>query len=94
MAYTLGLLRRTDTISGSGLLGRCGRLKHKLFQRLTEDVGLAKLDKHFAAVLVLMKYAPNWKIFIGRLDHEFPQWGDNLMLPFPDDYTPPPELAE
>jgi len=67
-----------------------GRLKHKLFQRLTEDVGLAKLDKHFAAVLMLMKYAPNWKVFMERLDHEFPQWGDNLMLPFPDDYTPPP----
>src|SRR6202000_1556173 len=55
---------------------------------------LAKLDKHFAAVLMLMKYAPNWKVFMDRLDHEFPQWGDNLMLPFPDDYTPPPESAE
>ncbi|HEV2485103.1 MAG TPA: P63C domain-containing protein [Terracidiphilus sp.] len=70
-----------------------GRLKHKLFQRLTEDIGLAKLDKHFAAVLMLMKYSPNWKVFMDRLDHEFPQWGDNLMLPFPDDYTPPPELT-
>jgi len=48
----------------------------------------------FAAVLMLMKYAPNWKVFMDRLDHEFPQWGDNLMLPFPDDYTPPSEWAE
>jgi len=54
---------------------------------------LAKLDKHFAAVLMLMKYAPNWKVFMDRLDHEFPQWGDNLMLPFPDDYTPPDETT-
>jgi P63C domain len=67
-----------------------GRLKHKLFQRLTDDIGLPKLNEHFAAVLMLMKYAPNWKIFMDRLDHEFPQWGDNLLLPFPDDYTPPP----
>lgn len=24
-----------------------------------------------------------------RLDSEFPQWGKQMMLPFPDDYTPP-----
>jgi hypothetical protein len=24
-----------------------------------------------------------------RLDREFPQWGSNFMLPFPDDYNPP-----
>ncbi len=66
-----------------------GRLKHKLFQRLTEDVGHPKLREHLAAVIMLMKYSPDWKVFMERLDHEFPQWGDNLLLPFPDDYTPP-----
>jgi hypothetical protein len=24
-----------------------------------------------------------------RLDMEFPQWGKNYLLPFPDDYAPP-----
>jgi P63C domain len=66
-----------------------GKLKNKLFQRLTDDVGIPKLEKHFAAVLMLMKYSHNWKVFMERIDHEFPQWGDNLLLPFPDDYTPP-----
>ncbi len=65
-----------------------GRLKHKLFQRLTEEIGIPKLERHFAAVLMLMKYSPDWKVFIERLDREFPQWGDTLMLPFPEDYAP------
>jgi hypothetical protein len=38
---------------------------------------------------MLMKYSPNWQVFMDRLDREFPQWGSNLMLPFPDDYKPP-----
>jgi hypothetical protein len=28
-------------------------------------------------------------LFMGRLDKEFPQWGSNFMLPFPDQYNPP-----
>jgi hypothetical protein len=27
-------------------------------------------------------------LWIG-FDREFPQWGGNFMLPFPDDYNPP-----
>lgn len=66
-----------------------GRLKHKLFQRLTEDIGHPKLREHLAAVVMLMKYSPNWQIFMERLDKELPQWGDSWMLPFPDNYPPP-----
>lgn len=66
-----------------------GDYKNKLFQRLTEDVGHPKLREHLAAVLMLMKYSPNWHVFMDRLDKEFPQWGSNYMLPFPDDYKPP-----
>lgn len=68
----------------------CGRLKHKLFQLLTEDYGDPRLREHLIAVLMLMKYSRDWSVFMNRLDREFPQWGDTLMLPFPDDYTPPP----
>jgi hypothetical protein len=66
-----------------------GRLKHKLFQHLTDDVGHPKLREHLAGVIMLMKYAPNWRVFMERLDREYPQWGENLMLPFPDDYAGP-----
>jgi len=66
-----------------------GDFKNKLFQRLTDDIGHPKLREHLAAVLMLMKYSPNWLVFMDRLDREFPQWGGNLMLPFPDDYKPP-----
>ena len=67
-----------------------GDYKHKLFQRLTDELGHPKLREHLAAVVMLMKYAPNWQIFMERLDKEFPQWGSNLMLPFPEDEVPPP----
>lgn len=66
-----------------------GRLKHKLFQRLTDEVGNPKLLAHIAGVVMLMKYSPDWKVFMERLDKEYPQWGKTLMLPFPEDYTPP-----
>ena len=45
---------------------------------------------YLVGVLMLMKYSPDWRIFMYRLDQEYPQWGKAMMLPFPDDYTPPP----
>lgn len=66
-----------------------GRLKHKLFQRLTDDIGHPKLREHLAGVLMLMKYSPNWEVFMARLDKEYQQWGKTQMLPFPEDYEPP-----
>jgi hypothetical protein len=66
-----------------------GGHKNKLFQRLTEDVGHPKLREHLAAVVMLMKYSPDWRVFMDRLDREFPQWGKNFLLPFPEDYAPP-----
>jgi P63C domain-containing protein len=68
-----------------------GHHKNKLFQRLTEDVGHPKLREHLSAVVMLMKYSPNWQVFMDRLDREFPQWGKTYLLPFPDDYAPPEE---
>jgi hypothetical protein len=51
-----------------------------------------KLREHVASVVMLMKYSPNWKVFMERRDREFPQWGTNFLLPFPDDYTPPDDV--
>ena len=63
-----------------------GRLKQKLSQRLTEEIGHPELRRHMEGVVMLMKYSPDWKVFMDRLDHEYPQWGSTMMLPFPDDY--------
>lgn len=70
-----------------------GRTKHRYFQRLTEDVGHPKLREHLTGVIMLAKYAPDWIVFMDRLDHEYPQWGKTRMLPFPDDYSPPETAA-
>lgn len=72
---------------------RVGRLKNKLFQWLTDDLGHPKLREHLAAVVMLMKYSPDWTEFMRRLDKEFPQWGTTLLLPFPDNYSGPTPQA-
>lgn len=59
-----------------------GRLKHKLFQRLTEDVGHPKLREHLASVTTLMKAADNWEQFKRMLDRSLPRYGDTPFLPF------------
>lgn len=74
-----------------------GRLKNKLFQRLSEDFGHPKLLAHLQGVMMLLKYAPNWRVFMDRIDREYPQYGSTLLLPFPDDYAVPlsdSEVAE
>lgn len=61
-----------------------GKLKSKLFQRLTDDIGHPKLREHLAAVIMLMKYSPDWQTFMQRMDIEFTQYGETKMLPFPE----------
>ena len=45
-----------------------GYYKNKLFQRLTEDIGHPKLREHLVGVVMLMKYSPNWIVFMDQLD--------------------------
>ncbi|HVZ88086.1 MAG TPA: P63C domain-containing protein [Polyangia bacterium] len=66
-----------------------GRLKFKLAQGLTPDHGHPKLEAHLVGVTMLMKYSPDWRTFMDRLDREYPQYGKDMLLPFPRDYTPP-----
>ena len=61
-----------------------GRLKHKLFQRLTDDFGNPKLREHLASVVALMKAADKWKQFLGMLNRALPRYGDTPYLPFED----------
>lgn len=61
--------------------GEKGRLKHKLFQRLTEQVGHPKLLEHLASVVALMKAADDWDQFMRMLDRALPPYGKTLPLP-------------
>jgi hypothetical protein len=61
-----------------------GRLKNKLFQRLTEDVGHPKLREHLASVTTLMRGHDNWQAFKKMIDRSLPRYGDTPYLPFPD----------
>lgn len=51
-----------------------GKLKHRLFQRLTEDVGHPKLREHLASVIALMKAADNWDHFMPMIDRALPRY--------------------
>jgi len=59
-----------------------GRLKQKLFQRLTENVGHPKLREHLASVTTLMKASDTWEQFKQMLDRSLPRYGDTPYLPF------------
>jgi hypothetical protein len=51
-----------------------GRLKHKMFQRLTEDVGDPKLREHLASVVALMKAADTWHQFKEMINRALPRY--------------------
>ncbi|HEY6273431.1 MAG TPA: hypothetical protein VIX19_15740, partial [Terriglobales bacterium] len=55
-----------------------GRLKHKMFQRLTEDIGDPKLREHLASVVALMKAADDWQQFHKMINRSLPRY-----LPMP-----------
>jgi hypothetical protein len=62
-----------------------GRLKNKLFQRLSEDIGDPRLREHLAAVVALMKASPDWTFFKVAIDRALPKYPrrnpDQLLLP-------------
>lgn len=59
-----------------------GRPKHKLFQRLTTNVGYPALREHLGSVVTLMKISKSWAEFKFRLDEMHPRFGDTPPLPF------------
>ena len=50
-----------------------GRLKHKYFQRLTEDVGHDRLREHLAAVIALMRACDDWPSFYKAINRALPK---------------------
>lgn len=57
-----------------------GRYKHKLHQRLTEEVGHPRLREHLAAVIVLMKASTTWDSFYRMLQRSLPKYGETVPL--------------
>jgi P63C domain len=51
-----------------------GQLKHRFFQRLTEDVGHPKLREHLASVIALMKAAAEWDQFMTMMDRSLKKY--------------------
>lgn len=59
-----------------------GRLKHKLFQRLTEDIGHPKLREHLAALVALMRASDSWEAFETMLNRALPKYGDMPLFDY------------
>ena len=51
-----------------------GHRKHKLFQRLTEDIGDPSLRAHLASVITLMKVSDDWQTFTKMLNRALPRF--------------------
>lgn len=66
---------QTKTAAGHG--------KHKLFQRLTQNIGYPKLREHLGSVVTLMKLSTDWADFKAKLDQLHPlAEGSQAMLPY------------
>ena len=53
-------------------------------QWFTPDLGHPKLKEHLAAVIALMRAAPNWGGFQRSLKRAFPKYGDTIPLAIED----------
>lgn len=59
-----------------------GRSKHKLFQKLTTNVGYPKLREHLGAVIAVMRFSDTYQEFITKLDRHYPRYGETSQIPF------------
>lgn len=57
-----------------------GRLKTKLHQRLTKDIGHPRLREHLSAVVALMKASENWAGFKKALNRALPKYDQTYEL--------------
>jgi hypothetical protein len=58
-----------------------GRLKHKLFQKLTGNIGYPKLREHLGSVVTIMKLSNNYQDFKNKLAQIHPVYGHTISLP-------------
>ena len=59
-----------------------GYRKAKHHQWFTPDIGHPKLKEHLAAVIALMRAAPNWDAFRSSLNRAFPKINETMELPY------------
>ncbi len=59
-----------------------GRPRHKLFQRLTSNVGYPKLREHLGSVVTIMKLSNDWADFKLKLDTLHPRYGETIPIAF------------
>ena len=62
-----------------------GSRRNKYHQWFTPDPGLIKLNQHIAAVMALMRAAPNWNVFHRSLERAFPKQNETIPLPLDDE---------
>lgn len=59
-----------------------GRLKYKLFQKLTPELGHPKLREHMASILTIMKLSDGYDDFVEKLNRVHPPYNETLELSF------------
>lgn len=59
-----------------------GKIKHRLHQRLTPDLGHPKLRELLVSVTTIMKLSGQWIDFKEKLDRIHPSYSKSLPLPF------------
>lgn len=57
-----------------------GRLKTKLFQGLTPEMGHPRLREHLSAIVAVMKLSKSWRQFAESLDIVAPRFGDTYRM--------------
>ncbi len=59
-----------------------GKIKHRLHQKLTQDMGHPKLKELIISVTTVMKLSNGWGDFKKKLDMIHPAYNETMMLPF------------
>ena len=62
-----------------------GYRRNKFFQWFTPDFGHPKLKEHLAAVIALMRAAPNWTVFKRSLSRALPKKNEQMALGLDDE---------
>jgi len=59
-----------------------GRMKHRLHQGLTIDLGHPKLRDLLSSVTTIMKLSEQWEDFKNKLDRIHPAYNETMLIPF------------
>ena len=74
-----------DELKNSSPKDKKGRRKHKLFQKLTPEIGHPKLREHMASVTAIMKLSDDYDDFKIKLDKVHPKYNETMSIEFDAD---------